>query len=387
MDVMEDSIVIGAGPAGSRVAAQLAGLGHRVLVLERAAAPGHKHACTGIISLECVRAFGIPDEVILRTVGSAKLYSPSGEVLRVERPAPQAAILDRPAFDTRLAARAREAGAEIRYNCRVTGMSFQPDAAVVSYDTPDGPKTLEARAVVVASGYHPNLLRPLRLGGYRYSAVGAQAEAEADIEEVEVHFGKTAPRFFGWLVPAGPGRAKIGLLSRDGAGAKLKAWLAALADAGLIASPDVAIAYGRVPLHPLRRTHGNRFLVVGDAAGQVKPITGGGIYFGLLAADLAADTLHSAAARDDFSADSLAAYEAAWRRKLGRELRWGYRGRRFAELMGDRALDALFRWTPRSGTVNTLAASDDLAFDWHARALGRLVRYRLTPPFLRPRQT
>ena len=180
MDVMEDCIVIGAGPAGCRTAARLATLGHRVLVLERAAAPGHKRACTGIISLECVRAYDIPDDVIQRMVGGATLYSPSGEVLRVERPSPQAAILDRPAFDTLLAGRTREAGAELRCNCRVTGISCQPDVAVVSYDSPDGPKTLAARAVVLASGYHPNLVRPLRLGGYRYSAVGAQAEAAAD---------------------------------------------------------------------------------------------------------------------------------------------------------------------------------------------------------------
>jgi flavin-dependent dehydrogenase len=85
----------------------------------------------------------------------------------------------------------------------------------------------------------------------------------------------------------------------------------------------------------------------------------------------------------DFSARSLAGYESAWQKKLAGELGWGYMGRRFMEFLGDRALNSLFRWAARSGTLDTLAAADDLAFDWHARALGRLVRYRLTSPFRR----
>lgn len=378
-----DFIVIGAGPAGSRAAAQLAASGHRVLVLERAPAPGHKRSCTGIISMECVRAFDIPNDVILRTASGATLFSPSGIAVHVSRDTPQAVILDRPAFDNLLARRAMNAGAEIRFNCRVTDITPGPDKVPVSYESPDGPKTAEARAVILASGYSPNLVKALGLGDYRDSAAGVQANVAADIDEVEVYFGDTAPKFFAWLVPAAPGRVKAGLLSRDNADEKLKAWLEKLAAAGRIESPEAEIHYGRVPLRPLRRTYGDRLLVVGDAAGQVKPLTGGGIYFGMLAADLAADTLQQAAARDDFSAASLSNYEKAWQKKLGRELRWGYRDRKLSERLGRRSLDSLFRWVARSGVNRTLAEADDLAFDWHARALGRLVRLRLTSPFRR----
>ncbi len=381
---MEEFVVIGAGPAGSRVAAQLAGLGHRALVLERGQAPGRKRSCTGIISMECVRAFDIPDKVVLRTAQSAVLYAPSGEVLRVARAQPQAAILDRPAFDMFLAERARAAGAELRFRHRVTGVFPGRDKAVITYDSPEGHGSLEARAVVLACGCHPNLVRSLGLGGYRDSVIGVQAEVAADIQEVEVHFGPAAPKFFGWLVPVAPGRARVGLLSRGDAGPKLKAWLASLAAAGRISSDETAIHYGRVPLRPLRRTYRDRLLVVGDAAGQVKPVTGGGIYYGLLAADLAAATLHRAAGRNDFSSGALAGYETAWRDKLGRELRWGYRGRKLVERLGDRFMDRAFRWAARSGAMGTLAAADDLAFDWHVRAAGRLVRLRLTSPFRRP---
>ena len=67
--------------------------------------------------------------------------------------------------------------------------------------------------------------------------------------------------------------------------------------------------------------------MVGDAAGQVKPTTGGGIYYGLLCADIAANNLHRALDADDLSARNLANYEREWKKKLGRELKIGYYAR------------------------------------------------------------
>jgi flavin-dependent dehydrogenase len=83
-------------------------------------------------------------------------------------------------------------------------------------------------------------------------------------------------------------------------------------------------------------------LVLGDAAGLVKPTTGGGIYYSLLSADLAADTLSSALADDDLAGTRLAAYEAGWRKRLGSELRWQLILRRIAQRLSDDDIDRLF---------------------------------------------
>jgi digeranylgeranylglycerophospholipid reductase len=86
-----------------------------------------------------------------------------------------------------------------------------------------------------------------------------------------------------------------------------------------------------IPLRPLPRSHGERVLVVGDAAGQVKPTTGGGIYYSLVASDVAAETLRTALIEDNLSASSLSYYEKSWRSALSKELEVGYSARRIFE--------------------------------------------------------
>ncbi len=118
-------------------------------------------------------------------------------------------------------------------------------------------------------------------------------------------------------------------------------------------------------------------LVVGDAAGQVKPTSGGGIYYGLLCADIAADTLHQALQTDDLSAKNLTKYERRWKRRLGRELKIGYRTRKLFERLSDRQIDRIFDIVKANGIDKTLLETKNLSFDWHSRTilmlLGRTV--------------
>ena len=375
---MHDVIVVGGGPAGCHVAARLAGLGHRVLVLERKTGPGEKAACTGIVGTECVATFKIDDDVILRKVNSATLFSPSGNRLHLRRGGTQACILDRAAFDRAMASRAQRAGAEFSYDSRVTGVNTSADHAEVTVSRRGRELVFPARAVVIASGFSPNLIGKLGLGGYRDFAIGVQVEVPApDISEVEVHFGKVAPGFFGWLVPAAPPLVRVGLLGREKPGGYLKKWLAQLAAEGRIAAAGAEISYGGIPLRPPARTYSERLLVVGDAAGQVKPTSGGGIYYGLIGAETAAATLHGALAEGDLSAARLARYERGWRKRLGGELRTGYWARRLFERLTDRQIDRLFEVVRAGGIDKALLNAPDLSFDWHGRTVRRLLKYRV----------
>ena len=375
---MYDVIVIGGGPVGSRVAGRLAEKGHQVLVLEKKRQAGTKSACTGIVGLECVNAFDIEDSVILRKVNSASLFSPSGNSVRLYRPDPQAVVLDRAAFDTAMADRAHKAGAEYRFNTRVTDIFSESDGARVTTDSLGKTQTIHARVAVIACGFNPGLLRRLGLGVFKDFAIGAQAEVEAPhLDEVEGYFGDMAPGFFAWLVPVAPPLARAGLLSRKNPGYYLKKWLAELAAKGKIISARAEIRYGGIPLKPLSRTYGERLIAVGDAAGQVKPTSGGGIYYGLLSADIAAATLHEALEDGDLSAKRLARYERGWRKKLGRELRTGYWARRLFERLSNRQLDRLFEIVKRGGIDEALLKAEDISFDWHSRTIMRLLKYQM----------
>jgi digeranylgeranylglycerophospholipid reductase len=375
---MHDVIVVGGGPTGSHVAAGLAAAGHSVLVLERKAQPGEKSACTGIVGQECVTAFDIDDSVVLRRVNSASLFSPCGKQLYLRREETQACVLDRAAFDKSMVERARKAGAEYRYGHRVREVHIDTGSAVVTVASGGGEYTVTARAAVIAAGFSPGLVSRLGLGGYRDFTIGVQAEVPVpDVKEVEVYFGDVAPGFFAWLVPAAPGMVRAGLMCRERPGYYLRNWLAGLKSAGKIDSSEAKMVYGGIPLRPLRRSYGERLVVVGDAAGQVKPTSGGGIYYGLLGAEIAAAVLRRALEGGDLSAGKLAGYERGWRKKLGGELRTGYWARRLFERLSARQIDRLFDVIKAGGIDEALLEASDLSFDWHGRTIVSLLKYRV----------
>jgi len=165
------------------------------------------------------------------------------------------------------------------------------------------------------------------------------------------------------------------LLSRHDTGSYLKGFLSNLLVQGKIVSSEVRISYGAIPLKPLPKTYGERVIVVGDAAGQVKPTSGGGIYYGLLCAQMAADTLHQALSADDFSKQMLAAYEKEWQKKLGREIRVDRWARQFFERLSDEQIDRMFHIIESRGLHQTLLESEDFSFDWHGGLLMKGLKH------------
>ena len=310
---MYDVAVIGGGPIGSHVAFRLAVLGYEVVVVERKTETGGPVCCTGIVSRECVSSLALDKDVVFRQANGARLLSPSGRVLRLWRPEPQVSIVDRTAFNVALANRAQGQGVEYRLNSSVVGAHFSDNGVSLEFGMQgNGIKYLQARAVVIAAGAaSAGLAVALGLGKVGDFAMGAQAEVEImGVDEVEVYFGgEITPGFFAWLVPISSQKALVGLLSRRKPEVYLRRLLARLLAQGKIVSTKVEMTRGGIPLQALARTYGERLLVVGSAAGQVKPTTGGGIYYGLLCADIAANHLNRALKSDNLSAENLSSYQ------------------------------------------------------------------------------
>ena len=360
---------------GSRVAFKLAGVGHKVVVLEQKERPGERVCCTGIVSQEFVRTFAIEDSLILRQVASATLFSPSGKSLRLERPDTKACILDRKAFERALARRAQDKGAGYVFSSPAKNLAVASDRVTIETLRSGETTCFEARAVVIASGFNSRLVEELKLGSINHFFAGVQAEVETNLlDEMEVYLGeKIAPGFFAWLVPTSAFRARVGLLARHRPGHYLKKLISSLAAQGKIASDEAEPSYGRVPVRPLTKTYSERIVVVGTAAGQVKPTTGGGIYYGLLCADIAASTLRQALATNDLSARGLANYERAWQKKLGAELKKGYRVRKFYEHLSDPQIDRLFDTIDAKGMAKVLLKDSNVSFDWHSSGLLKIL--------------
>jgi flavin-dependent dehydrogenase len=114
------------------------------------------------------------------------------------------------------------------------------------------------------------------------------------------------------------------------------------------------------------RSYGDRVLAVGDAAGLVKPTTGGGIYYGMLSGVLASVVLGDALARNRLTAGDLRTYETRWRRRLGQEIRVGLAFRNIATRLSDESIDELIDLARRD-TVAPLI-EQTASFNWHRKA-------------------
>jgi digeranylgeranylglycerophospholipid reductase len=186
------------------------------------------------------------------------------------------------------------------------------------------PLIVHVQVAVIACGVHYHLTKALGLGIPCQFLRGAQAEVPQTLTEwTEVHLNKTFSReAFAWLVPLQSGYTRVGLMCARNAWAALQRFLSAIAPQWREWG-DVQIATKPIAQIPLRQSYAERVLVIGEAAGQVKATTGGGIYYGFLAARLAAETVSQAFATGCFAAPAWQGYERAWRSLLADELALG----------------------------------------------------------------
>ncbi|MCI0896326.1 MAG: hypothetical protein J4N84_15645, partial [Chloroflexi bacterium] len=122
-----------------------------------------------------------------------------------------------------------------------------------------------------------------------------------------------------------------------------------------------------------KRTYRDRILVVGDAAGQVKPTTGGGIFYSLLVSEIAAQVMSEALNGDDLSASGLRNYQTRWHDLLGHELNVGYSARRLYEFLSDKQIGSLVQQAGANGINGELTGASDVSFDWHSRMIGNVL--------------
>ncbi len=365
VDEYADVVVVGGGPSGSCCARELALRGFKTLLLEEHDTVAAKVLCTGIIGIDAFQEFPLPWETVVGALGRMKAISRYGTELPYTPQQPIAYIVDKGAFNSALAAQASAAGALLYTSARAHDVLVD-DAGVHLQATVAGERPLRchARLVVLACGVHYQLTKRLGLGMPREFLQGAQTEVPWALTEwTEVHLNKEFSReAFAWLVPLHNGSTRVGLMCARDARKALIRFLDHLVPRWQD-QPDIHLASKPIAQTPLRRSYAERVLVIGEAAGQVKATTGGGIYYGLLAARLAAETISTAFAKGSLTAAGLRPYERAWQALLADELSLGLSFRKLYGWLGDRQLDGLLRYIARNGLKDLIRRKAN--FDWH----------------------
>ncbi|HET9476476.1 MAG TPA: NAD(P)/FAD-dependent oxidoreductase, partial [Dehalococcoidia bacterium] len=371
-----DVAVVGAGPAGSRTARDLARRGFRVLLLEEHRTVGVPSHCSGLISLRTLRESEIGEEAIMHRVTGAFVHTQSGSEVALGGGATRAVAIDRVAWDRTLAEQAQAVGAEL-VRARVVDVERLNSHVRLRTQTDGRDGAVTARLVVGADGTHSRVRRTLGMGAPREYAynLGIEGRLKARRDDfVHVFVGRDmAPGWFGWIIPTGDGMVRAGIGSNNGVKPIecYRRLTAAFPD--LFEGIEPCRMYGgTIPLEFAPRSYGDNVLLVGDAAGQVKPFSGGGIYTSLVAARHAAETAAAALEIGDLSARRLSVYEKRWKREIGRELVRSLRIRRFGLSLSEDEVERVVG-TLRSDGLQSLAARyGDI--DYPSRVLLRIAR-------------
>ncbi|MCX5798928.1 MAG: NAD(P)/FAD-dependent oxidoreductase [Proteobacteria bacterium] len=361
-----DVIVVGAGPAGLNAARLLAGKGLEVLIIEAKEEVGKGVICTGIIGRETFEKFDVSHESIIKSIQKVKLISPLGTSIFYNHPFPFAYIVDREEFDNYLLEFAMKNGAEIKLKHRVINVSVEKDWVEIGCKHTEGElRTYRGKVLILATGIEYELNKKLGLGYPARFLKAAQKYSRCNSNEyVTLLLGnKIAKGGFGWIVPVGNDMARVGLMTEGNPKIGFK---------HIIEKYLQEEEYKDLQLKPIAqgivsKTFRERVLAVGEAAGQVKTTTGGGVYFGLLCSEIASTTILEAFKDGNFSKKKFSTYEKQWKSKIAREIRTGYIVRNFCGRLSDHQMERVFNIIQSDGFFDYIAKNAD--FDWHGKFL------------------
>jgi len=338
-----DVLVVGAGPAGSCTAREIAEAGFDVLAIDRREELGFPVQCGEFLpvpdelhrilprSEDFGDLFDIDASFIERETSAIDIFGPGGVKYEMEF---KGVTLDRRRYDKFLWKRAEKTGARLMTGIEFHGLSDPGTANTTVGD-------IEFEILIGADGPLSRVRRTIGLGELKHisQAITAQASGEWD-DRVRMYFGTIAPGGYAWIIPK-RSSANIGLgIQKSFSKESLSALLDEFSRKYQLSHDDPA--YGNVPISgPIARTCTGNAILVGDAAGQVMATNGGGIPIAMIAGRIAGRI----ASKKLQGKGSLSEYESEWRRQLGAPLRNAARTKAMADLFfgGDRRLSFSMR--------------------------------------------
>lgn len=352
-----DTVIIGAGPAGSYASLRLSKLGKKVLLIDMKHEIGRPMHCAGLVNnklfkLPCLDR--IEDQVLLGEISGADVFSPDGTIIPLRGKETKAYSIDRYLFDSALLKMAANAGTRILLGTLLKDIRTNNDgSAEVSFTGPQGNGKVIADMVLGCDGGSSRTRSILGLENPKETIPGISMEIEigsGDVprDRVAVLTGeKTAKGFFAWIIPSFPEKGiRLGLSAVDGPGLRSgldNLFLDSRISSFLSIDEDlkkslcvISKVYGSVPMGQPREISKGPVLLMGDSAGMAKPTSGGGIYPALMAVDTLIRSIDDG---NKTTLETIKTFNQLWKKGYGRELTRAMALRRIVRDLSDEEMN------------------------------------------------
>jgi digeranylgeranylglycerophospholipid reductase len=364
-----DVIVGGGSVSGLLTAREISSNGFSVLVLEEDHEIGTPEHCGGVVSQTGLENLGIIPRIktIENTIKRAIIKSKNNS-FEVDSVNQRVIVIDRRSFDKELAFQAQSAGAEIHTKSSIASVDFDEGFFNVKIGTG---KIFRSRFFVEARGVNTVIKK-----GFRDILPSGQYEVYApwiQKDTIEIEFdSELYPGFFAWVIPIGEGKGKVGVAGKNiNTSLTLEKFLEKKGKPCSVIRKIYAPLWTRGYIKPFNL---ERSVIVGDAAGQTKPTTAGGIYScgmgGIFAGRSISNSLNNSN-----ECSFLKEYQNNWINTFGKEFDRQLLFRKILERLDNKSIDKIFASISTEAIEKITSTSD---FDFHAIALKHFLNTKIT---------
>lgn len=330
-----DVIIVGAGPIGSTLAYKLASKNIKTCIIDKKKEIGIPLQCAGILSEKILTLNNLPEDVILNKVKGAYLHSPN-KTLKVNKEKTAAYIIDRVKYDQYLLKRAENNKVTIKTN--ETVQKVNTEKGIVHTDKNE----FKGKIIIGADGANSKLSKQIQNEIKYYCATQFLVKIEKDenLDYVDVYTKSNYFPGFIWKIPLKNNQYRIGMFT-DKKFKDEKTILKEFISNNFKNSEILEEYYAHIPIYNKNiKLVENRLALVGDAATQVKPTTGGGLILGFKAVNILEEIIEKTLKKED--TQLLTEYEKLFKKQYNKELKTQLKVQKTLQLLSDDDLDYFF---------------------------------------------